>query len=98
MQSLLLKKEKVFSMWQARCFSRCGDSGGTIGHDINLIAFSNNEFYGDLIIFPSAYHDDPSLGVKHHFVPDGVFENSRNPREAAVVVEAVLEHNAMILV
>jgi len=30
--------------------------------------------------------------VKHHFVPDGVFENGRNPREAAVVVEAVLEH------
>ena len=59
----------------------------------SLIAFSNNEFYQrDLIIFPSAYHDDPSLGVKHHFVPDGVFENSRNPREAAVVVEAVLEH------
>jgi len=59
----------------------------------SLIAFSNHEFYqGDLIIFPSAYHDDPSLGVKHHFVLDGVFENGRNPREAAVVVEAVLEH------
>jgi very-short-patch-repair endonuclease len=58
----------------------------------SLIAFSNNEFYQrDLIIFPSAYHDDPSLGVKHHFIPDGVFENSRNPREATVVVEAVLE-------
>jgi len=56
----------------------------------SLIAFSNNEFYqGNLVIFPSAYHDDPSLGVKHHFVPDGVFENSRNPREAAIVVEAV---------
>jgi very-short-patch-repair endonuclease len=59
----------------------------------SLIAFSNNEFYQrDLIIFPSAYHDDPSLGVKHHFVPDGVFENGRNPREAAVLVEAVLDH------
>jgi very-short-patch-repair endonuclease len=58
----------------------------------SLIAFSNNEFYGDLVVFPSAYHDDPSLGVKHHFVSDGMFENSRNPREAAVVVEAVLEH------
>jgi len=59
----------------------------------SLIAFSNNEFYQrDLIIFPSAYHDDPSLGVKYHFVPDGVFENSRNPCEAAVVVEAALEH------
>jgi superfamily I DNA and/or RNA helicase len=30
--------------------------------------------------------------VKHHFIADGVCENSRNPREAAVVVEAVLEH------
>lgn len=59
----------------------------------SLIAFSNTEFYQrDLIIFPSAYHDDPSLGVKHQFVEGGVFENSRNPREAAVVVEAVLEH------
>jgi very-short-patch-repair endonuclease len=59
----------------------------------SLIAFSNSEFYQrNLIIFPSAYHDDPSLGVKHHFVRDGVFENGRNPREAAVVVEAVLEH------
>ena len=59
----------------------------------SLIAFSNHEFYQrNLIIFPSAYHDDPSLGVRHQFVPDGVFENSRNPREAAVVVEAVLDH------
>jgi very-short-patch-repair endonuclease len=59
----------------------------------SLIAFSNAEFYQrNLIIFPSAYHDDPSLGVKHHFVADGVFQNSRNPREAAAVVEAVLEH------
>ncbi len=59
----------------------------------SLIAFSNEEFYQrDLIIFPSAYHDDPSLGVKHHFIADGMFENGRNPREAAVVVEAVLEH------
>jgi very-short-patch-repair endonuclease len=59
----------------------------------SLIAFSNSEFYQrNLIIFPSAYHDDPSLGVKHHFISDGMFENGRNPREAAVVVEAVLEH------
>jgi superfamily I DNA and/or RNA helicase len=59
----------------------------------SLIAFSNNEFYqGDLIIFPSAFHDDPSLGVKHRFISDGVCENSRNPREAAVVVDAVLDH------
>ena len=58
----------------------------------SLITFSNNEFYGDLVIFPSAYHDDPSLGVKYQFVHGGVFESGRNPREADVVVEAVLEH------
>lgn len=59
----------------------------------SLIAFSNSEFYQrNLIIFPSAYHDDPSLGVKHHFIHDGVFENGRNPIEAAAVVQAVMEH------
>jgi KaiC/GvpD/RAD55 family RecA-like ATPase len=59
----------------------------------SLIAFSNEEFYQrDLIIFPSAYHDDASLGVKHQFVAGGIFENSRNTREAAVVVDAVMEH------
>jgi very-short-patch-repair endonuclease len=59
----------------------------------SLIAFSNNEFYErDLIIFPSAYHDHPSLGVKHRFVPDGIFEGRRNAREAQVVAEAVLQH------
>jgi len=59
----------------------------------SLIAFSNEEFYdGNLIIFPSAYHQDDSLGVKHHFVRDGVFDNGRNPPEAAIVVEAALQH------
>jgi very-short-patch-repair endonuclease len=59
----------------------------------SLIAFSNAEFYqSDLIIFPTAYHDDPSLGIKYNFVADGIYEDSRNAREAAVVVEAVLEH------
>lgn len=58
----------------------------------SLIAFSNKEFYqGDLVIFPSAYHDRSDLGVKYHSIT-GVFENSRNAREAAVVVEAVLHH------
>jgi very-short-patch-repair endonuclease len=59
----------------------------------SLIAFSNQQFYqGDLIIFPSAYHKNDGLGLKYHPVPEGVCENSRNPREAAVVVDAVLEH------
>jgi very-short-patch-repair endonuclease len=59
----------------------------------SLIAFSNREFYqNDLVIFPSAYDEDPSLGVKYKPVPNGICENSRNPREAAVVVDAVLDH------
>jgi very-short-patch-repair endonuclease len=58
----------------------------------SLIAFSNNEFYqGDLVIFPSAYHEDSGLGVKYHSV-SGMFVNRRNPMEAELVVQAVLEH------
>jgi very-short-patch-repair endonuclease len=59
----------------------------------SLIAFSNREFYqGDLVIFPSAYHEHSDLGVKYHPVLDGSFENGRNPREAAAVVDSVLNH------
>jgi very-short-patch-repair endonuclease len=59
----------------------------------SLIAFSNREFYqGDLVIFPSAYHESPSLGVKYHAVRNGVFEGRRNVPEAAAVVDAVLDH------
>ncbi len=59
----------------------------------SLIAFSNREFYqGDLVIFPSAYHESPDLGVKYHAVRDGVFDERRNMPEAAAVVDAVLDH------
>ena len=59
----------------------------------SLIAFSNKEFYqGDLVIFPSAYHERSDLGVKYHQVQGGVFENGRNAREAANVVDAVMDH------
>jgi very-short-patch-repair endonuclease len=59
----------------------------------SLIAFSNREFYkGDLVIFPSAYHEDASLGVKYRAIAGGVCENSRNPKEAAIVVDAILDH------
>jgi superfamily I DNA and/or RNA helicase/very-short-patch-repair endonuclease len=58
----------------------------------SLIAFSNHEFYqGDLVVFPSAYHEDPSLGIKYHAV-SGIFENRRNAKEADLVVQAVIEH------
>ena len=59
----------------------------------SLIAFSNREFYNDdLIIFPSAYHEDSNLGVKYHPVSAGIFENRRNAPEAEFVVKAVMEH------
>jgi very-short-patch-repair endonuclease len=59
----------------------------------SLIAFSNHEFYqGDLVIFPSAYQADVELGVKYHRISDGIFDNGRNAREAALVVEAVFQH------
>jgi very-short-patch-repair endonuclease len=59
----------------------------------SLIAFSNREFYeGDLVIFPSAYHESPSLGVKYHPVRGGVFNERRNIPEAEAVVDAVLDH------
>jgi very-short-patch-repair endonuclease len=59
----------------------------------SLIAFSNREFYKeDLIIFPSAYREHSSLGVKYVQVPGAIFDERRNPREAEFVVDAMLEH------
>lgn len=59
----------------------------------SLIAFSNREFYDDdLVIFPSAFHDDADLGVKYHAVSEGILESRRNAPEAERVVKAVLEH------
>jgi very-short-patch-repair endonuclease len=61
----------------------------------SLIAFSNQEFYGgDLVVFPSAYHDHPDLGVKFVAV-EGIYENRRNALEAQRVVDAILEHIAL---
>lgn len=58
----------------------------------SLIAFSNSEFYGDnLVVFPSAYHEHPELGVKY-VEAKGVYENRRNALEAERVVDAIVEH------
>jgi very-short-patch-repair endonuclease len=58
----------------------------------SLIAFSNSEFYDDnLVVFPSAYHEHPDLGVKY-VGAKGLYDNRRNPLEAETVVEAILEH------
>jgi very-short-patch-repair endonuclease len=58
----------------------------------SLIAFSNSEFYDDnLVVFPSAYHEHPELGVKY-VEAKGIYENRRNALEAERVVDAILEH------
>jgi very-short-patch-repair endonuclease len=58
----------------------------------SLIAFSNQEFYGDLIVFPHAQRDSETMGIKHRFVPGAIYEERRNPKEASAVVDAVLDH------
>jgi very-short-patch-repair endonuclease len=58
----------------------------------SLIAFSNQEFYGDLIVFPHAQRDSETMGVKYRFVPEAIYENRSNPKEALTVVESVLDN------
>ncbi len=58
----------------------------------SLIAFSNAEFYGDLIIFPSATSESPALGVKYRHVNNGIFEHRHNHVEAQKIVDAAVEH------
>ncbi len=59
----------------------------------SLIAFSNREFYdGNLIIFPSAHHESPELGVKYRSVAAGMFLERRNTPEALAIVDAILSH------
>ncbi|HJT20371.1 MAG TPA: AAA domain-containing protein [Nitrospira sp.] len=58
----------------------------------SLIAFSNSEFYGDLIVFPSPVAHSESLGVKYCVVPNGVFEHRHNYVEAQQIVQAAVKH------
>ncbi len=58
----------------------------------SLIAFSNQQFYGDLVVFPSAYVSAPDLGVRFIPIEDGIYESRRNPVEAERIARAVLEH------
>lgn len=59
----------------------------------SLIAFSNHHFYrGELLVFPSPYPKSKSLGVRYHYVADGVYENNLNQIEARRVVDAVVDH------
>lgn len=58
----------------------------------SLIAFSNHHFYKNLIVFPSPYAKNRELGVKYHYIRDGIYQNRQNLPEARRVVDAALEH------
>ncbi|HVY69737.1 MAG TPA: DUF3320 domain-containing protein [Verrucomicrobiae bacterium] len=62
----------------------------------SLIAVSNHEFYEDkLFIVPSPYSATAALGLKFHYVTDGVFDtgaSKTNRVEAKAVCNAVIEH------
>jgi superfamily I DNA and/or RNA helicase/very-short-patch-repair endonuclease len=54
----------------------------------SLIAFSNYQFYENrLMLFPSPYFGNEALGIRFHYIDDGVFENQMNHREAERVAE-----------
>ena len=60
----------------------------------SLIAFSNRQFYNDLIVFPSPLDPDrdrrePKLGVYNHFVA-GKYKGRVNIEEAQKVAEAAI--------
>jgi superfamily I DNA and/or RNA helicase/very-short-patch-repair endonuclease len=59
-----------------------------------LIAFSNQEFYRDLILFPHPGSERPEDGVNFRAVDGALYASSINRKEAEVVVEAVRAHAA----
>jgi hypothetical protein len=62
----------------------------------SLIAWSNARFYDNrLVTFPTARESEPTLGVRFHHVPDGVYDRGGrrdNRREAEVVADQVFQH------
>ena len=62
----------------------------------SLIAVSNNQFYENkLFIVPSPYTEEAGMGLRFHYVEDGVFESgagNANPVEAKKIATAILEH------
>lgn len=56
----------------------------------SLIAFSNKYIYdNDLTIYPSAYEDNPTMGVSLVKV-DGVYSSGSNPNEASKMIEHIV--------
>ncbi len=58
----------------------------------SLIAFSNANYYKNLIIFPSPYGQSAALGIRATYLADAVYDNQTNLKEAQRVVDAVVEH------
>lgn len=62
----------------------------------SLIAVSNSQFYENkLYIVPSPYTEEAGMGLRFHYVEDGVFESgasNSNPVEAKRIALAILEH------
>jgi very-short-patch-repair endonuclease len=58
----------------------------------SLIAFSNHHFYKNLIIFPSPYPKGKLLGVRSHYIADGIYKDQVNAVEAKHLTDAVIDH------
>jgi len=59
----------------------------------SLISFSNHHFYkNELIIFPSPFAKDDSLGVKTYYIEDAIYEANVNMKEAMAVVNAAISY------
>ena len=61
--------------------------------DERLIAFSNRHFYkNNLYTFPGNHGGQEDLGVEYVYLPDGVYRNRRNRREAEMCVRLIEQH------
>jgi len=64
--------------------------------DESLITFSNKNFYyNKLITFPNAFKNSQELGIKFHYVPNGIYDRGgtkTNRIEAEKVAVEVMEH------
>ena len=62
----------------------------------SLINVSNQEFYENrLVVFPSPDHGKQVSGLRHHYLPDTVYDRARsrmNREEALAVAKAVMDH------
>ena len=62
----------------------------------SLINVSNQEFYeNQLVVFPSPDHGKQVSGLRHHYLPDTVYDRARsrtNRAEALAVAQSAMDH------